>query len=119
MDESALQDFKSLAVCGLVGKYELYSHQVTMLSQALAGQNVVVTAGTGSGKTESFLLPLFAYLAKESRNWQAPNSEHPRLNDWWKNEDWQKNVSQKRNILSVLIEFHKEYMKPVMLRYEL
>ena len=90
LDEAALEDFKSLAACGLVGKYELYSHQVTMLSQALAGQNVVVTAGTGSGKTESFLLPLFAYLAKESRNWQAPNSEHPRLNDWWKNEDWQK-----------------------------
>ncbi len=88
LDEAALQDFKSLAACGLVGNYELYSHQVTMLSKALAGQNVVVTAGTGSGKTESFLLPLFAYLAKESRNWQAPNAEHPRLNDWWKNEDW-------------------------------
>jgi DEAD/DEAH box helicase domain-containing protein len=90
LDEAALQDFKSLAACGLVGQYELYSHQVTMLSKALAGQNMVVTAGTGSGKTESFLLPLFAYLAKESRNWQAPNAEHPHLNDWWKNENWQK-----------------------------
>ena len=89
LDEAALQDFKSLAACGLVGKYELYSHQVTMLNKALAGQNMVVTAGTGSGKTESFLLPLFAYLAKESRNWQTPNAEHPRLNDWWQNEDWQ------------------------------
>lgn len=89
LDEADLQDFKSLAACGLVGKYELYSHQVTMLSKALAGQNVVVTAGTGSGKTESFLLPLFAYLAKESRNWQVPNAEHPHLNDWWRNEDWQ------------------------------
>ena len=89
LDEAALQDFKSLAACGLVGKYELYSHQVTMLSQALAGQNMVVTAGTGSGKTESFLLPLFAYLAKESRSWQVPNAEYPHLNDWWKNEDWQ------------------------------
>ncbi|NJL89202.1 MAG: DEAD/DEAH box helicase [Coleofasciculaceae cyanobacterium SM2_1_6] len=89
LDEAALQDFKSLAACGLVGQYELYDHQVTMLSKALAGQNVVVTAGTGSGKTESFLLPLFAYLAKESRNWQAPNTEHPHLNDWWENEDWQ------------------------------
>ena len=89
LDEAALQDFKSLAACGLVGKYELYSHQVTMLSQALAGQNMVVTAGTGSGKTESFLLPLFAYLAKESRIWQVPNAEYPHLNDWWKNEDWQ------------------------------
>jgi DEAD/DEAH box helicase domain-containing protein len=89
LDEAALQDFKSLAACGLVGKYELYSHQVTMLSKALAGQNMVVTAGTGSGKTESFLLPLFAYLAKESRNWKVPNSEDRHLNDWWKNEDWQ------------------------------
>ena len=89
LDEAALQDFKSLAACGLVGTYELYSHQVTMLSKALAGQNVVVTAGTGSGKTESFLLPLFAYLAKESRSWQIPNSEHPQLNDWWENKDWQ------------------------------
>ena len=48
LDEADLQDFKSLAACGLVGKYELYSHQVTMLSKALAGQNVVVTAGTVS-----------------------------------------------------------------------
>ncbi len=88
LNEAALQDFKSLAA-GLVGDYELYSHQTMMLSKALSGQNVVVTAGTGSGKTESFLLPLFAYLAKESRNWKAPNAEQPNLNDWWKNEDWQ------------------------------
>jgi ATP-dependent helicase YprA (DUF1998 family) len=60
LDKTALQDFKNLASCGLVGGYELYSHQVEMLRRALSGQNVVVTAGTGSGKTESFLLPLFA-----------------------------------------------------------
>lgn len=89
LDETTLQDFKELASCGLVGNYELYSHQVEMLRKALAGQNVVVTAGTGSGKTESFLLPLFAYLAKESRNWSAPEPEPAYLNDWWKNEDWQ------------------------------
>lgn len=88
LDETALQDFKNLAACGLVGDFPLYSHQVEMLRKGLAGQNVVVTAGTGSGKTESFLLPLFAYLAKESQNWEAPGSPHPHLNDWWKNEDW-------------------------------
>jgi Lhr-like helicase len=89
LDETALEDFKQLASCGLVGDYELYSHQVEMLRRALSGQNVVVTAGTGSGKTESFLLPLFAYLAKESTNWNAPRNEPDQLNDWWKNEDWQ------------------------------
>src|SRR4028118_1217057 len=89
LDETALQDFKQLASCGLVGNYELYSHQIQMLRQALEGQNSVVTAGTGSGKTESFLLPLFAYLAKESRTWNAPNPHLPHLNDWWKNQDWQ------------------------------
>ncbi|MEG3939794.1 DEAD/DEAH box helicase [Microcoleus sp. S36b_A3] len=89
LDESALQDFKQLASSGLVGNYELYSHQIKMLGQALAGQNAVVTAGTGSGKTESFMLPLFAYLAKESRNWEASKAEPAYLNDWWKNKDWQ------------------------------
>lgn len=88
LDANALQDFKDLANCGLVGNYELYSHQIKMMSKALEGHNAVVTAGTGSGKTESFLLPLFAYLAKESKNWQAPNNEPNHLNDWWKNEDW-------------------------------
>lgn len=89
LDQTALQDFKQLASCGLVGNYELYSHQIQMLRQALEGQNAVVTAGTGSGKTESFLLPLFAYLTKESRNWNAPKPEPAYLNDWWKNEDWE------------------------------
>ena len=91
LDETALQDFKELAACGLVGNYELYSHQLKMLHEALAAQKAVVTAGTGSGKTESFLLPLFAYLAKESRNWQAPESgsEPNHQNDWWINEEWQ------------------------------
>lgn len=89
LDESTLQDFKQLASCGLVGNYELYSHQIQMLRQALEGQNAVVTAGTGSGKTESFMLPLFAYLAKESRNWNAPKPEPAYLNDWWENKDWQ------------------------------
>jgi DEAD/DEAH box helicase domain-containing protein len=109
LDEAALQDFKSLAASGLVGKYELYSHQVTMLSQALAGQNMAVTAGTGSGKTESFLLPLFAYLAKESRSWQVPNGEHPHLNDWWKNENWQ---NQCKPLVRTRRSFRQSYRVP-------
>jgi len=100
LDETAIQDFKELASCGLVdpvNPYELYSHQVEMLRKALEGQNAVVTAGTGSGKTESFLLPLFAYLAKESRTWDAPGAQPPHLTDWWENEAWQNECYPKVN----------------------
>lgn len=41
--------------------------------------NPVVTSGTGSGKTEAFLLPIFSQLIKEMRNWPALES----LNRWW------------------------------------
>ena len=45
--------------------FPLYKHQVNMLTSVLSGKNSVVTTGTGSGKTESFLIPLFANLIKE------------------------------------------------------
>ncbi|MCT7952528.1 DEAD/DEAH box helicase [Ancylothrix sp. C2] len=96
LDESTLKQFKELAACGLVGGFQLYQHQVEMLRKALAGQNVVVTAGTGSGKTESFLLPLFAYLTQESQNWPAANPQPPDLNNWWKNAQPQR-VSQRKH----------------------
>lgn len=88
LDETTITDFKELASCGLVGNYELFSHQLEMLHRATSGQHAVVTAGTGSGKTESFLLPLFAYLANESRNWAAPGPASPRLHDWWRDDGW-------------------------------
>ena len=84
-----VERFKELARCGLVGDYPLYTHQVAMLQRAIAGQNAVVTSGTGSGKTEAFLLPLFASLASESLNWQAPNARLAHADDWWSNEEWQ------------------------------
>lgn len=43
------------------------------------GKNLVVTTGTGSGKTECFLLPLLASLSKESRTWpDCPGKESER-----------------------------------------
>lgn len=89
LDSTEITDFKKLATCGLIEDYKLYEHQTKMLQKALSGENAVVTAGTGSGKTEAFLLPLFAYLVKESASWNTPDSRQERQDDWWNNPTWQ------------------------------
>jgi DEAD/DEAH box helicase domain-containing protein len=81
--------FKQLVNCGLFGKHELYNHQYEMLKKVLNKKNCIVTAGTGSGKTEAFLLPLFAQLSKEIPSWPEPGTPHAHTNDWWKNRQWQ------------------------------
>jgi len=43
----------------------LYLHQESSLLKASAGENLVVTTGTGSGKTESFLIPVINHLLRE------------------------------------------------------
>ena len=43
----------------------LYLHQEQAIRKATAGRNVVVASGTGSGKTESFLLPVLSALSAE------------------------------------------------------
>ena len=48
----------------------LYSHQERALALASAGENLVVTTGTGSGKTESFLLPILDHLLREEEKWE-------------------------------------------------
>lgn len=64
------------------GGYKLYTHQLEMLrrgvSQSMPG---IVTSGTGSGKTESFLMPILAQISKEATSW--PKS--PGLKSW---EPW-------------------------------
>ena len=46
----------------------LYVHQETAIRKFVAGRNLVVSTGTGSGKTESFLIPIINSLIAESRN---------------------------------------------------
>ncbi|HEY4243696.1 MAG TPA: DEAD/DEAH box helicase [Kofleriaceae bacterium] len=72
-----------------------YTHQERALALGINPQDrhVVVTTGTGSGKTECFLLPVLARLVEESRAWQSPTREmygrwwdqgvtaHPRVNE--------------------------------------
>ncbi|MCY4569174.1 MAG: DEAD/DEAH box helicase [Candidatus Poribacteria bacterium] len=71
----------------------LYKHQAEAIkASVIDGEDVVVTTGTGSGKTECFLLPIFSYLIKESQNWSVygeRNPEHP----WWQTQ--QKRVPQR------------------------
>ncbi len=43
----------------------LYLHQQLALQTAMSGNNMVVSTGTGSGKTESFLVPILAHLLRE------------------------------------------------------
>lgn len=84
LNETEAITFKGLVNTGLVGNFPLHSHQAEMLKQALFGNNCIITSGTGSGKTESFLLPLFAQLSKELANWTAPNQKSTNINSWWR-----------------------------------
>lgn len=60
-----------------------YTHQCDVFQEAvLNGNDVVVTTGTGSGKTECFLLPVIASLVRESSNWGPPPPLPPQW-DWW------------------------------------
>ena len=61
-----------------------YTHQVEMLKKGLSdGQPGIVTSGTGSGKTESFLLPVISQIAAEGKHkWAAP-SEGYLKGKWW------------------------------------
>jgi ATP-dependent helicase YprA (DUF1998 family) len=78
--DPALAEFATLGL--LRPTNHLYSHQEAALEAVCSDHlHTVVTAGTGSGKTESFLLPLFSELLRESASW-APN-EAAAQSDWW------------------------------------
>lgn len=62
----------------------LYAHQEESLERSfLHGDNIAVTSGTGSGKTEAFLLPIFARLAKEAQAWPEPPTD-AEGGAWWR-----------------------------------
>ncbi|EOX8522746.1 DEAD/DEAH box helicase [Salmonella enterica subsp. enterica serovar Cerro] len=64
-----------------------YIHQVKMLERGIrAGRPGIVTSGTGSGKTESFMLPILAALSNEAIGWPAPRDSYLQ-NRWWHNAE--------------------------------
>lgn len=75
-----LAEFASRGLLKGVGA--LHGHQEAALAAGVTpGKNMVITAGTGSGKTESFMLPLLSSLLDESRDWAGPSDRGP---NWWK-----------------------------------
>lgn len=79
--------------CDFQAKHPLYTHQVEMLARGLRnGEPGIVTSGTGSGKTESFLLPVFACLAREAVHWPAPGKNYLGRR-WWQDASGQPHES--------------------------
>lgn len=72
-----LDDFVNCGLFSQGGHTErkLYDHQYEALRTAhIDHKSIIVTTGTGSGKTECFLLPIIADLIKESRHWGEQRS---------------------------------------------
>ncbi len=59
------KDLASLVSPSLPLTRPLYQHQEEAIRKVVAGRNVVVTTGTGSGKTEAFLIPIINQLISE------------------------------------------------------
>ena len=80
-------EYVKLIDAGLMS-YPPYKHQVDMLKTAFVGvggnHNAIITSGTGSGKTESFMLPLLASLLKEAKTWGTPNYQ----TDWMSHDSY-------------------------------
>lgn len=58
---------------GLGVDYPLYKHQEQALKKVSDGKNILISTGTGSGKTEAFLLPIINHLLHEIDNGTLEN----------------------------------------------
>ena len=72
--------------------FRLREHQARALEVSLSSSgagpvNPVITTGTGSGKTESFLLPVFARLLREAEQHDGWRAGTEPLHRWWEGVD--------------------------------
>ncbi len=90
---------------------ELYTHQRAVLEESVVqGNDVVITTGTGSGKTECFLLPIAAALVRESVSWPAPGPR-PQQWDWWNH--WSMQGTRRRWAPRIAQRSHENRMPAV------
>ena len=62
----------------------LHRHQFEAWKRSREGRPVIVTSGTGSGKTEAYLLPIFSFLVEEClRGWGVPQPVTSQR-FWWR-----------------------------------
>lgn len=80
----AADELADFMACGAFrADLQPYEHQRRAFEQSVVhGRDVVVTTGTGSGKTECFLLPVLAAPMQESTTWDSPNPRSLQW-DWW------------------------------------
>ena len=72
-----------------------YTHQLeTFCESVLQHNDVIVTTGTGSGKTECFFLPIAAALIRESATWSVPGNPDQKR-DWWRHGQRAPRISQR------------------------
>lgn len=83
----APSELAELISAGLMeGIEKMHSHQHQALVAAVRdGKDVVITAGTGSGKTEAFMAPVLAELVRESEAWVGGTPAS--LGKWWSGQD--------------------------------
>ena len=78
VDEGVLnEEMRGVFSDALPGSRPLYRHQERAIRRAIDGRNLVIATGTGSGKTESFLVPILNHLVgEESQETSDPEFEH-------------------------------------------
>src|SRR5690554_2925986 len=60
------EEFRRLGVAELPPERNLYLHQEQAIRKLVTdGKNIIVSTGTGSGKTESFLIPILNHLFRQ------------------------------------------------------
>ncbi len=76
--------FSEFVANGLFDAPKPYEHQAEAIRRTMAGEHVVVTAGTGSGKTECFLLPITLRLMLEARRDGWASYPRPAPSQWFR-----------------------------------
>ncbi len=102
MTPSSHAAFVSLARSGLLStgsggkEHTLHKHQEDMLISVRQGQHGIITSGTGSGKTEAFLLPLLADIVDEASTWKNAMPVNAQQGVQFFKSDWAQPKADKR-----------------------